>query len=120
MLLAASWILLALGIGHIVYGLVWFKSPIKEAVSEGFIGRFMKVESRRLAFWFIIFGPLLAMGGHVALYAANANDLGLIRIIGFYLLGISTVGVLALPRSPFWAAVLLSPIFIAAGYGWLV
>jgi hypothetical protein len=53
MLLAASWILLALGIGHIVCGLVWFRSPITKAISEGFIGKFMGVEPR-------VFDPIVS------------------------------------------------------------
>jgi hypothetical protein len=119
MLLSAAWILFALGIAHIIYGVAWFRFPIKEAIAEGFIGKFTGVDSRRLAFWFTAFGPLLAMGGHVALHAVNAGDYGLIKIIGFYLLAVSIVGVLALPKSPLWAALLLALIFIAAGYGWI-
>jgi hypothetical protein len=119
MLLAAAWMLFALGIGHIVFGLVRFKVPIKEAMEEGFVGKFMGCDTRRLAFWFIAFGPLLAFGGHVALHAVNAADYGLVKIIGFYLLGVSFVGVLALPKSPMWAGLLLALFLIAGGYGWI-
>lgn len=119
MLSTAAWILLFLGIAHVVYGIVWFKTPIAQAIGEGFIGKFMGIESRRLAFWFTAFGPLVAMAGHVALHAVGAADHGLLKIVGFYLLGTSAVGVLALPKSPLWAALLLSPVFIAGGYGWI-
>ncbi|MET1078067.1 MAG: DUF6463 family protein [Pseudomonas sp.] len=119
MLMTAAWCLFALGILHVLYGVVWFKTPVKEALAQGFIGQFMGIEARRLAFWFIIFGPLLAMGGHIAVYAVSHADYGLIKIIGFYTFGISLVSVLALPKSPFWGALLLAPVFIAGGYGWI-
>ena len=59
------------------------------------------------------------MGVQIALHAARAGDLELLRMLGFYLLAIALVGVLALPKSPFWAALLLGPVFIGAGFGWL-
>ncbi|MGO4273606.1 DUF6463 family protein [Paenibacillus sp. TAF58] len=118
-MIAAACILLALGIGHIIYGLVWFRKPLSEAFSEGFVNKFKSNESRRSAFWFTIFGPLLTASGHIAIYAANVADRGLILIIGYYLLIISIVGILALPKSPFWVGLILSLIFIAAGYGWI-
>ncbi|NEW05806.1 hypothetical protein GK047_07210 [Paenibacillus sp. SYP-B3998] len=117
--MVAAWILLALGIGHIIYGLIWFKVPFKEAFCEGFINKFKSNESRRSAFWFTIFGPLLTMSGHIAIYAANMSDMGLFSIIGYYLFIISFFGVLALPKSPLWVALILSLIFIAIGYGWI-
>ncbi len=63
-------------------------------------------------------GPLLVMGRHVAVHAAQSHDLALLRILGWYMLSIAVCGVLALPKSPFWAALLLSPVFLAGGYGW--
>lgn len=116
-MVTAAWILLALGIGHTFYGLVWFRVPFSEAFSEGFVNKFKSNESRRSAFWFTIFGPLLTMSGHIAIYAANVSDTGLFLIIGYYLLIISFVGILALPKSPLWIALILSLIFIAVGYG---
>jgi hypothetical protein len=119
MVLATAWSVLALGIIHCLVGLVWFKSSFAEAASEGFIGRFQGLEPRRLAFWFTIFGPLLIMTGHVAIYAAAESNHSLLRITGCYLLFISVVGVSALPKSPFWATLCLSPVLIAAGNGWI-
>ena len=118
-MVAAAWVLLALGIGHILYGLVWFRKPFSEAFSEGFVNKFKSNESRRSAFWFTIFGPLLTMCGHISINAANASDTGLFLIIGYYMPIISFVGILALPKSPLWIALILSLIFIAVGYGWM-
>jgi hypothetical protein len=119
MLVAAAWLLFILGVGHVLYGIVWFKAPIRAAITEGFVGKFAGVDARRLAFWFTIFGPLLALAGQVALHAIEIGDLALIKMIGFYLLGMAIVGILALPRSPIWVLMLPAPVFIAAGYGWI-
>lgn len=96
-----------------------FRKPLTAAFNDGFVGKFASDDSRRMAFWFFIFSPVLAMVGHLALYAAYSANLGLLKIIGLYLLITFVVGVLALPKSPFWAALLIAPILIAGGYGWL-
>jgi hypothetical protein len=122
MVVVAAWILFCLGFGHTILGFIWFKQAFKDAWVDGLIGKFGvgAVEIRRLAFWFTLVGPLMIMGGHIAIHAGRVGDLGLLKIIGFYLLLIAMIGVLALPKSPFWAALLLCPIFIAGGYGWIV
>jgi hypothetical protein len=117
MTLVAAWILVALGVGHTVVGLVRFKKPLAEAIRAGFVGQFVGYPDRRTAFWFMIFGPLLVMVGHMAIHAANAADRELLKIIGFYLLAISALGSLAHPTSPFWAGLVSALIFIGAGYG---
>jgi hypothetical protein len=115
-----AWALLALGIAHCAYGLVKFKSPLIEAAAAGFVGQFKAPEARRAAFWFVIFGPLLVLTGHTSVHAVAVGDLALLKIVGIYLLILSLVGVAAYPKSPFWGGVLLSPLLIAAGYGWLL
>lgn len=119
MAVVAAWILVALGVGHIVVGLVRFKKPLAETMRAGFVGKFVGDRDRRTAFWYMIFGPFLVMGGHMAIHAANAADGELLKIIGFYLLAISAVGSLALPKSPFWAGLVSALILIGAGYGWI-
>jgi hypothetical protein len=117
MAVVAAWILVVLGVGHTVVGLVMFKKPLAEAMRAGFVGQFVGYPNRQTAFWFVIFGPLLVMGGHTAVHAANAADRELLKVIGFYLLAISAVGSLAEPVSPFWAGLVSALILIGAGYG---
>jgi hypothetical protein len=119
MAIIAAWILVILGLGHTAVGVVVFKKPLVEAVRAGFVGEFVGHPDRRTAFWFMIFGPLLIMGGHLAIHAINAADTRLLRIIGFYLLAIGVVGSLAMPKSPFWAGLVSSAVLICAAYGWL-
>jgi hypothetical protein len=119
MAIIAAWILVALGLGHIAVGVVLFKRPLAGAVRAGFVGQFVGHPDRRAAFWFMFFGPFLLMGGHLAIHAVNTADAGLVKIIGFYLLAVGVVGSLALPKSPFWVGLVLSFVFIGAGYGWV-
>ena len=119
MAVVAAWVLVALGVGHTVVGVIRFKKPLAEAIRAGFVGQFVGSPDRRTAFWFMIFGPLLVMGGHMAIHAANAVDRRLLKIIGFYLLAVSAVGSVAQPTSPFWAGLMSALILIGAGYGWI-
>jgi hypothetical protein len=119
MSVAIAWLLFSLGVAHVAYGLVKFRGPLSKALADGFVDRFRASELRRTAFWFVIFGPLLMLAGHAAIHAASGGDLGLLRVIGGYVLFISVVGVAAFPKSPFWASLIVSPLLMAAGYGWL-
>jgi hypothetical protein len=115
----AAWLMFLLGLVHIVFGLVRFKVPVCEAVLAGFIGRFAMPEVRRTAFWFLIFGPLLMLAGHVGIHAVERGDLALLKILGLYAFVTALIGAAAFPKSPFWVALCLAPVLIAAGYGWL-
>lgn len=115
----AAWVLLVLGIGHIIYGLVKFKSPLFAAVADGYIGQFGAPEVRRTTFWFMIFGPLLILAGHVGIHAAAHGDLALLKIVGIYTFATALLGVAAYPTSPFWGALVAAPVLIATGYKWL-
>ena len=116
---SVAWFIFVLGIAHIICGLVKFKSPVAEALSAGFIGQFAAPEIRRTAFWFLIFGPLLMLAGHVAIHASATGDLELLKILGIYSFVTAHIGVIAFPRSPFWATLVASPLLVAAGYGLL-
>jgi hypothetical protein len=111
-----SWALFVLGIGHVLYGAAKFRGPLLAGFSAGVVGQFSAPETRRTAFWFVMFGPLLMLAGQVAIHAVAKDDLPLLRLVGTYLLAVSVVGVAALPRSPFVVALLLSALLLAAGY----
>lgn len=113
-----AWFMFALGIAHIIFGLIKFKAPIAGAISDGFVGKFLAPEARRTAFWFLIFGPMLMLAGHIAVHAVATGDLALLKILGTYSFFTALIGVAAFPKSPFWAALIVSPLLIAAGYGY--
>ena len=112
-----SWALFALGVAHIAFGLVRFRTALTEACVAGFIGQFKAPEVRRTAFWFLICGALLMATGQVAVHAVAVADLWVLKVTGVYLLVTCGVGVAAFPKSPLWAPLVLSPFFILAGYG---
>jgi Family of unknown function (DUF6463) len=114
-----AWFMFALGIVHIIFGLIKFKTSIAGALSDGFVGKFLAPEVRRTAFWFLIFGPMLMLAGHVAVHAVATGDFALLKILGTYSFVTALIGVAAFPKSPFWAALIASPFLIAAGYGYL-
>jgi hypothetical protein len=114
-----AWSLFVLGAGHVGYGLFKFRAPLLAAVSAGYVNQFRAPEVRRTAFWFVIFGPLLMLAGHTAIHAVSTAALPLLKIVGWYLLAVSVIGVAALPKSPFLAGLVLSPLLIAAGHGLL-
>ena len=113
------WTLFALGICHVVYGSIKFKAPLRDAITSGFVGKFSVPEARRSAFWFMMFGPLLMLAGQVTIHAVVINDAYLVRLVGFYLFAVSAVGVVALPKSPFLAGLVISLLLLGVGYGFL-
>jgi hypothetical protein len=109
-----AWSLFALGLAHIVFGLVRFKAPLLGALADGFVGQFAAVEARRTAFWFLMAGPQLMLAGQVALHAVAHGQPALLRLVGLYLFACSAIGVAAFPKSPLPLALLLSIALIAA------
>jgi hypothetical protein len=111
-----AWLVFALGVGHLGYAIVVFGQPLLAGVAGGIIGQFNTPEIRRTAFWFLMFGPLLMLAGHVAVHAVEVGDMKLYKLVGFYLLVISAIGALALPKSPFSVALIVTLLLLASGY----
>lgn len=114
-----AWLLFALGAAHIAYAFIKFRAPLLAGLSAGVVGRFGAPEIRRTAFWFTMFGPLLMLAGQVAVHAASIADLALYRLVAQYLLAVSLVGVLVIPKSPFLVGAIVSALMVAAGHGYL-
>jgi uncharacterized protein DUF6463 len=109
-----AWAVFAVGVAHIVFGLVRFKAPLAEALAAGFIDQFRHSEARQAAFWFLMCGPLLMLVGHMAVRAVAAGDQAVLRIIGSYALAAAVVGIAAFPKSPLWSLLVLAIALIAA------
>ena len=114
-----AWALFALGIAHIVFGVVKFRGPLRDALAAGFIGQFYAPEVRRTAFWFVLLGPALVLAGHVAVHAVAVGDVWLLRTLGWYVLAMTVVGFAAIPKSPFPAGLAVSLGLLASSYGFL-
>lgn len=112
-----AWTLFTLGVLHIPFGIIKFKTAFAAAVGGGFVDQFRAHEDRRAALWFTMLGPLFMLAGQAAVHAVAVGDLALLKMVGIYVLLISTICVVAVPKSGFWATLLISPLIIAAGYG---
>lgn len=119
MLKNLCWMIFGLGVGHTLYGLIRFRTPLAAALSDGFFNQFKAHQGRVAAFWFLAFGPLLMLAGQLCLHAVAGGDLATVRLIACYLPGITTVGFIAFPKSPFLAALPVSALLLAQGYGLL-
>ncbi len=108
-----------LGVGHILYGLIQFRAPLASAVANGFYNQFRGYDLRCVAFWFMAFGPLLMLVGQISIRVVAAGDMSTVRLIGYYLAGVTFAGLAAFPKSPFLIAFPLSLMFLASGYGLL-
>jgi uncharacterized membrane protein HdeD (DUF308 family) len=112
----AAWSLLVLGVLHVFYGVIAFRVPLLAVVAEGFVGQFSKHEAQQAAFWFVIFGPLLMMAGHLCIHATAKGDYDTMLLVGTYMSIISLVGFAALPKSPFIIGLIASLFITATGY----
>ena len=117
MLNLAAWSIFVLGALHIPFGIVRFKAALAGVFADGFIGQFTLPEARRSAFWFIAFGPMVMLAGHLSIHAVATSDLQTLRLIGVYLFCTLLAGAAAFPRSPMWVPVLPAAILMAGGFG---
>ena len=111
-----GYILIALGIGHTVTGIILFRPALAALFRDGFANAVLPHPDRRLAFWFLMFSVMLFFLGQVTLYAAATDDTYLLKVVGWYVLGIGVVGATAMPKSPFWIALIVAPILLWSGY----
>lgn len=116
MIIFVGYVLIALGVGHTVTGIILFRPALAALLRDGFFGAVVPHLDRRAAFWFLMFSVTLFFLGQVTLYAAATGDMYLLKLIGWYVFGIGAVGAAALPKSPFWIALIVAPILLWSGY----
>lgn len=108
MIKVSGYVLLALGVGHTIIGIVKYRRAIVAWIRDGFFNAATGHNDRLLAFWFLMFGAMLFLLGQITIYAVQTNDTYLLRVLGWYVVAIGVVGATALPRSPFWVAIVLA------------
>ena len=107
-------LLMATGIGHTLVGVIVFREALAGTFHDGFLNAFWPHFDRLSAFWFLLFSPALFMLGQITNQAVERSDARILRIVGWYLLGIGVVGVAALPISGFWIQIALAPLILKA------
>lgn len=108
----AAYLLFAVGIGHALTGVASYRQPLEAMLREGFVNSVRPHLDRRAAFWFILFSAMFFMAGQVTLHAAETGDAYLLKLVGWYFFAIGAVGVLAMPKSPFWIGFVISAILL--------
>jgi hypothetical protein len=116
MITIIGFLVLAGGIGHVITGVVIFRRQLAAISNDGFINAVLPHFDRRAALWFILFGVMVAMTGHILIHAARVGDLGAVRIAGWYLFGASSVGTVTQTRSPSSLLILLSLALLGLSY----
>ncbi len=111
-----GYVLIALGIGHAITGIILFRPALVSLFRDGFVNAVLPHPDRRVAFWFLMFSVMLLFLGQVTLYAAATDETYLLKVVGWYVLGIGAVGATAMPKSPFWIALIVAPILLWSGY----
>ncbi len=101
-------LLILTAIAHAITGMFLFGDALASIGRDGFVDAVDPHLDRQLAFWFMLFTPVLVTLGLLMRHAVGTDDAKLERLLGWSMLGIGTFGAMAMPVSGFWAAVLLS------------
>lgn len=116
MIKLAGIVLVTLGIGHTVVGVVKYRPALVAIFRDGYFNAATGHAERLVAFWFLMFGAMLMLLGQITLYAARSQDMELLRVLGWYVAVVGIIGATALPRSPFWVAIVLAPLMLWVVY----
>jgi hypothetical protein len=101
-------LLIATAVAHAVTGTFIFGDALASIGRDGFVNAVDPHLDRQLAFWFMLFTPVLVTLGLLMRHAVVTNDARLQRLLGWSMLGIGMFGAVAMPVSGFWAAIVLS------------
>jgi len=106
-----TWIgplIVATGVLHMVVGVLLFRAPLAAIFRDGFVGSVGRDPTRGLAFWFMLFGPVLAAIGWIVQHALAVGDGAVLTVVGWTLLVTGVIGAAAIPVSGFWIVIVLS------------
>ena len=94
--------LLATGILHSVVGIVLNKDYFRAILKDGLFNAVENNVHRELAFWFLVCGVIIILLGHVLHHYIKKEQKPAPFFVGYYLLGLSVIGCIAVPVSGFW------------------
>ena len=116
MITLSGYVLIALGLGHTIVGVVKYRPALLALFRDRYLNALTGHTDRLVAFWFLLFGTKLLLLGQITLYAAKTDDLYLLRMLGWYVACIGVLGATALPRSPFWVAIIVGSLMLRVVY----
>jgi len=107
---------MAMGCGHVAWGLFAYRKPLAELAREGRIadsvgdGIFQRAhtqDGRAAAFWFLFAAPMMGLLGHMIGAAEERGDARALRQSGRAVIGLGAISSVFIPRSGFPAVPLL-------------
>ena len=112
-LLSPGSTLVALGLGHAVWGLVAYGEPLRDIVRAGVVGAvgdgIFDTENadgaRAAGFWFMFAAPLVSGFGYLAETALRTGNGRAARVAGGTTVALGAMGTAVIPRSGFPVAV---------------
>jgi hypothetical protein len=106
-----AWIgplLVLTGVLHVAVGAVLFAKPLAAILRDGVLDAVGRDLARGLAFWFVLYGPVLASLGWITQHAVATGDGAALAVVGWSLLGMGVVGAAVIPVSGFWILIALA------------
>jgi hypothetical protein len=101
-------LLIATGVLHAAVGAVLFAEPLAAIVRAGVLNAIGRDLARGLAFWFMLYGPVLVSLGWLTRHAVASGDGAALAVLGWSLLGMGVIGAAAIPVSGFWILIALA------------
>ena len=87
---------------HAVFGLWFYADPVLATLQDGLVAAVDPHVDRRLAFWFLLYSPVLWILGDEFDHGLEAGQLPLLRRLTRLLVGMGGVGAALMPVSGFW------------------
>lgn len=113
--LSPGYVTMAAGVGHGLWGLLAYRSPLRKIIRAGYIdsvgdGLFRTEHSqddRAAAYWFMFVSPIVTLLGYLVEQAIHTQDRRAVTAAGASITAVMAVGGAAVPRSGF---LLFSPL----------
>ena len=107
--------ILAMGCGHVAWGLFAYRKPLAElaregipdSVGDGVFQRAHSQDGRAAAFWFLFAAPMMGLLGHLIEAAEERGDARALRRSGRAVIVLGAVSSTFIPRSGFPAVPLV-------------
>lgn len=112
----SGWYLFAMGIVHVLFGIVQFRDELADILKAGIINSVSDQMDLNAAFWFIFTGFLLIYMGLQWQKQIDRNNEPLSLNTALGMTAITVAGVLIVPMSGFWLLLPLCIIMLHSAY----
>jgi len=99
-----GYIVILIALGHTLVGLIFYSQPLKDVLQAGIFNT-INSPNRAAAFWFFMFGAMLAVYGAITQWLLDSVG-ALPRFWGWSLFALCLIGAIFVPMSGFWLGLL--------------